>query len=578
MTDTGSANERAAAALFDELARAGVRDVAIAPGGRSTPLAIALAREARLRARVITDERDAAFFALGAAIASGRPAAVACTSGTAAANFAPAVVEAFWAGVPLLVLTADRPPELRDCGAAQTIRQPQLFGRHVKWETELLTPGGDVPDEAHARAVACRAVAIARREPAGPVHLNLPFREPLVGAGDWSFGRARDAAGTPFTAVTEPRLHADDAAVAGFAAAAPGRRGLIVCGPQLPAAAIDAVAALAAALDWPILADPLSGMRHGAHDRSRLVDTHDVLLRDAAFCREHAPEFVLRLGAQPTSKPLNRFLASCGATQVLVTPALLWPDPDFVVTQVVAGEVADFCARVVRALPAEAGAPAAWPAGWQRAGSAVRARLDALLVAETEILEGALAARLLAALPDGALLMVGNSMPVRDIDTFVGTSGRRLRLVANRGANGIDGVLATALGMAAVHPGPTYLLLGDLSLLHDIGALQIAARHRLDLGIVVANNDGGGIFSFLPQAGLGDAFEPFFGTPHGLGFADAARMCGIDYRRVDDLAGLEAAVAPRPGVRLVEVPTRRDRNVERSRALIAAALAALRPE
>lgn len=576
MTLTGVANERAAAALIDELWRAGVRDIGVSPGGRSTPLALALARDRRLRSWMITDERSSAFFAVGAAIASGRPTAVVCTSGTAAANFLPAVVEAFSAEVPFIVLTADRPPEMRECGAAQTIRQPQIFGRQVKWETELVAPGGDTPGEAHARAVACRAVSIACSAPAGPVHLNIPYREPLVAEQPWL---DRDAAAQdcqPFTTVTPPRLVADASAVAAFTDRARTARGIVVCGPRVGAAAVEPIVALAAALDWPVLADPLSGVRHGAHDRTRVIDAHDLLLRDAEFCAAHRPDVVLRFGAVPASKPLNRFLAACRAEQVLVTTAAVWPDPDFRLRHVILGDTADFCRRARRALAAGASTDAAWCGSWREASAAVRRRLDALLAREPAILEGGVAARLIDRLPDEALLLVGNSMPVRDIDTFAGGSGKRLRILGNRGANGIDGVLSTALGMAAVHAGPSYLLIGDLSLLHDIGALQIAARHRLDLCIVVTNNDGGGIFSYLPQAGLGDAFEPYFGTPHGLAFGDAARMCGLGYQPIGSVDALDAALAPTPGVRLLEVSTQRGHNVSRSRALIAEALGALR--
>ena len=509
MSPTGVANERAAAALLDELWRAGVRDVCLSPGGRSTPLALALARHRRLRPWVITDERASAFFALGLAVAAGRPAAVICTSGTAAANFLPAVVEAFWAGVPLIVLTADRPPELRECGAAQTIRQAQLFGRHAKWETELVPPGADIAGELHARAVACRAVGVARCEPAGPVHVNVPYREPLVAERPWLDADVEAADDVPpFTTVTPPRVVADDAAVAAFVDRAHGARGIVVCGPRIAATAAEPIVALAAALDWPVLADPLSGIRHGEHDRARVVDAYDLLLRDPGFSAAHQPEVVLRFGAVPTSKPLNRFLAEAAAHQLLVTTATTtWPDPELRLRHVIVGEPADFCRRAQHALPCVA-ALGNWSERWLRASIAVRTRLDTLLAHESGLPEGALAARVIDRLPDGALLMVGNSMPVRDIDTFVATSGKRLRICANRGANGIDGVLSSALGMAAAHDGPSYLLIGDLSLLHDIGALQIAARHRIDLCVVVANNDGGGIFSHLPQAGLGEAFEP----------------------------------------------------------------------
>jgi len=587
MSTTGTCNERAAAALLDELWRCGVREVCISPGGRSTPLAVALARDSRLRPWVITDERSSAFFALGAAVASGNPVAAVCTSGTAAANFLPAAVEAFWSEVPLLLVTADRPPELRDCGAPQTIRQDGLFGRHVKWGTELATPDADVPFEPHVRAAACRAVGVAMTAPRGPVHLNVPYREPLL--ADATTRAAPPPDPTPaarthehaFTTVHPPRLIAADTAITDFAARAPGACGIVVCGPRIPETDAGAIVALASALGWPILADPLSGLRHGPHDRSGVVDAYDVLLRDPSFATRHQPLLVLRFGAAPTSKPLSRFLGALAAEQTLVTTSAAWPDPELAVARVVMGEGGDFCRRVLESCSRAAGADAHWLGSWTTATRAVRATIDGLLAAGSEVFEGAIAQHITASLPAGALLMVGNSMPVRDIDTFVASSGRTLRMVANRGANGIDGVLSSALGMAAVHPGATCLLLGDLSFLHDVGALQIAARHALDLCVVVANNDGGGIFSYLPQATLGEVFEPFFGTPHGIALEPAVRMCGGAYTLAPSLAALDDALraqAGGSGLRVIEVPTRREYNVTRHRDIVACALAAAHGE
>lgn len=572
MKDVGVHNEIAAARLLDALHRAGVRDVCISPGGRSTPLAVALARDDRLRSWCITDERASAFFALGAALASGRPTAVICTSGTAAANFLPAVVEAYWSEVPLVVLTADRPAELRECGAPQTIRQPGLFGSHVKWAAELATPDAVAAYAAHAGSVASRAVAVALAAPRGPVHINVPYREPLV-ADDAAAAVGTGDRGSESTRIHLPRLTAEEEAVREFAKEAAGRRGLIVCGPRLDGDAGAAIVSLAGVLGWPILADPLSGLRHGVGGRSLVVDAYDILLRDSRFAEECRPECVLRFGALSASKPLARFLAGA-ERQTLVTTTTRWSDPDGCLDRVVFGDVADFCQRVADAAPTPA--PVSWCRDWIAASTEVRCELDRLVDGEATLIEGVLARRVFESLEDGECLVVGNSMPVRDIDTFVGASGKLLRIHANRGANGIDGVLATALGMAALHAGRCTLLIGDLSLLYDIGSLQIAARYPIDLRIVVANNDGGGIFSYLPQAGLGAAFEPFFGTPHGLGFADAARMCGASHRLVTDVGELPAALERRPGLQIVEVRTQRDVNVSRSRELVARALERLR--
>jgi 2-succinyl-5-enolpyruvyl-6-hydroxy-3-cyclohexene-1-carboxylate synthase len=578
MTDVGTANEAAAAALVDELNRSGVRDVCLSPGGRSTPLANALSRNPRLRTWVMTDERSSAFFALGAAIASGAPTAVICTSGTAGANFSPAVVEAFWAEVPLLALTADRPPELRDCGAPQTIRQDSLFSRHVKWSTELGLPDGGESYERYVRATACRAVGIATAEPLGPVHLNVPYREPLTAENVVSLPGAARKDGAPFTSFQPALPVVADACVRAFAEPAEEERGIIVCGPRLAAGTAPAVARLARHLRWPVLADPLSGVRHGHHDRSAVVDAYDMLLRSPEFADAHRPRVVLRFGATPTSKPLNRFLADLDAEQILVTTSSPYPDAAHSLTRVFEGDPEDFCTRVSERAKLRREPGSAWLYSWTKASSTVREVANRLLEAEPGLFQGAVVRRLTGVLPDGALVMVGNSMPVRDMGTFVGGSDRQIRIVANRGANGIDGVLSTALGMAAVRAEPTYLVVGDLSFLHDLGALQIAARHATDLCVVLINNDGGGIFSFLPQAGVGEAFEPFFGTPHGLDVEPAVRMCGGEYTRVRSLDALDAALrsgAGRSGLRVLEVRTRRQQSVMQHRRIVARALEAL---
>ncbi len=579
MSRVGAHNELAAAALMDELFRCGVREVCLSPGGRSTPLAVALARHRNLRAWVIPDERDSAFFALGIAIATDRPVAVVCTSGSAAANFLPAVVEAFWSELPLILLTADRPVEQRDCGAAQTIRQAGLFTGHVKWSVEAAAPDDSSAYEAHVRALTCRAVGMAMAPACGPVHINVPYREPLTAEGTSTLPASVRGDGRAYAVIHAPQLVPAADAVDRFVSSLPGAKGLIVCGPRIPTGSRAAIVELARHISWPVLADPLSGLRHGRHDRDSILDAYDVMLRDADFVTQHRPTQVLHFGATPTSKPLHCFLAGLRVPQTLVTTSAWWGDSSFVLSDVIGADASHFCRAVVSRLPKGTAGDSHWQRAWIAADRSVRQAITDSLAIGAISFEGGIAACLAQALPDGGLLMVGNSMPVRDVDTFAGGSARDIRIVANRGANGIDGVLATAMGIAATHGGPCCLLLGDLSFLHDIGALQIAARYPIALCVVVANNDGGGIFSFLPQAQLGEVFEPFFGTPHGLELGTSVRMCGGRHERVSEFEALTTAVSAHcanpSGLQVLEVPTHRDRNVVEHRRIVAQAASVL---
>ncbi|MGH7856795.1 MAG: thiamine pyrophosphate-dependent enzyme, partial [Candidatus Binatia bacterium] len=366
-------------------------------------------------------------------------------------------------------------------------------------------------------------------------------------------------------------------------------RGILVCGPDAGGcAAAPAVVRLAMRLRWPILADPLSGLRFGRHDRSLVVDAYDVLLREPAFCSAYRPEAVVQLGRLPASKALERFLAAeRHLLHLLLAPTHAWPDPLHRATDVVHADPASLCAllaeRVGDGVRQETcGAPPlrrAWADSWVAASGTVRAALDEILDAEKGPFEGKVFTVLERLLPDGAALHVGNSTPVRDADTFLGGSEKDIGVFGNRGANGIDGVVATAFGSAAVRPAPTALVVGDLSFLHDLGALQIAARHRIPLLVVLVHNDGGGIFSFLPQAALGDAFETFFATPHGLDPEGAVTMCGGLYTRAgawEDFAAAAAHALHNGGLEVVAVASDRGENVVRHREIVAAALARLR--
>jgi 2-succinyl-5-enolpyruvyl-6-hydroxy-3-cyclohexene-1-carboxylate synthase len=569
------AGRRLALTLVDELARAGVTDACLAPGSRSAPLALALAEHPRIAVHVHLDERSAAFFALGAAKRSGRPVVVVCTSGTAAANFHPAVLEADHARVPLLVLTADRPPELRGTGANQATDQLKLYGPAVRWFCEVGVPGDDPAAGPYWRSLASRAWAEAAGPPAGPVHLNLAFADPLVppGPGDRLAGEPAEGrpAGAPWTAApagVRAAAPADMAALAEAVRAAP--RGLLVAGwgAGLDPAAADA---FATASGWPVLADPLSGARRGP----AAVSTYDGLLRAPRFAAGHRPDLVVRVGGAPTSKALTAWLDP-SVPQVLVDPAAGWLDPARSAGLRLTADPSALLAATAARLGGPA--PGPWLADWLAADRLAREAIDGLLEEWTEPFEGRVARDLVAWMPDSGTLVVGSSMPVRDVDAFAQPRDG-LRLLANRGLSGIDGFVATALGVAAAGEEPVAALCGDLTLLHDASSLLGAAGRPRGVVLVVCDNDGGGIFSFLPQARLpAELFEPLFGTPHGLDLAALAAAARVPSRVVEKAAdlipALDAALGA-GGTQLVVVRGDRAANLARHLALTEAVAAAV---
>ncbi len=584
MSIASNPNVRACCAIAQELQLAGVTDVCISPGSRSTPLVMALERTGGIRPWVILDERCAAFFALGMSRETQRPVALVCTSGTAAANYAPAVAEASLERVPLVAITADRPPELRDCHAPQTIDQVRLYGSHVRWAVDAPSPSAGCDLDAFYRAMACRAVAAAMGPLPGPVQINLPMREPLIDVDEelsaLSPSRSIHDDREPHVRVHRGRTAPDRETLERFAGALRGiERGIIVCGPDPHNAPSHAITGLGRRLGWPILADPLSGLRWGHSEQELIVDAYDVMLRDHAFVQAHRPEAVLLFGLPPVSKVLTEFLGSRHALHVVLTSAGDWPDPSHNATDIVCADSAEFCLGLIARL-AERPGRSIWLQSWIGASRAVREAIDAELARDSGMFEGKVFQETVRCLPEDAMLQVGNSMPVRDLDTFLGSASRSLPVYCNRGANGIDGVVSAAMGAAAKRSGPTVLVVGDLSFLHDIGALQIAARHRIHIVIVVINNNGGGIFSFLPQAALEPVFERFFGTPHGLSLQNAAAMGGGSFARAaswDEYgAALRRALAD-PATHVIEVPGDRQRNLARHREIIGTALRALHP-
>ncbi len=563
-----------AGAFVDALARAGVTDVAACPGSRSTPLAMLIRAHPALRLWMHLDERSAAYFALGMAKAARRPVALLATSGTAAVNFAPAVAEARYGRVPLVVLTADRPPELREVGAPQTIDQANLYGSHAKWWVEMPLPEATEEAARYARLVASRAAATAREAPAGPVHINFPFREPLIPALN-SAQYTPDEQSVIVTSATRRFAPAELAPLA--EELRHQRRGIIVCGPQDDPALAAAASDLAGALGYPLLADPLSQVRCGPHDRTLVIDAYDALLRAEAAAAELQPEVMVRIGALPTSKPLVQFMQRARGAQQIVVDDGGWPDPIHAASSMYHGDPASFC-RALSAAVSERRGMNEWTDAWTTRPARARAAMTAHVDDECGMTEPAVFSELSSLLPEGATLYAGNSMPVRDLDTFFASNDRALRFLANRGANGIDGVVSSALGASAVAEGPVVLVIGDLSFYHDMNGLLAAKQHRLDATIVLVNNDGGGIFSFLPQAECAEHFEELFGTPHGLDFRAACELYGVGHERAASRSAFCEAVArsiAAPGVQVIEVPTERAANVALHRALWQAASAAL---
>jgi 2-succinyl-5-enolpyruvyl-6-hydroxy-3-cyclohexene-1-carboxylate synthase len=558
-------------ALVDELARCGMRHAVTSPGSRNAPITLTLAADERIDAISVIDERAAGFMALGMAKASGLPVAVTCTSGTAAANLLPAVVEAWQARVPLIVLTADRPPELRDVGAGQAIDQLKLFGSAAKWFVEV---GNGEPGRAwatHVRALACRAWWTAAGGRPGPVHLNLPLREPLapvpeeLEADDW---QGRDD-GRPWVEVREhsDAPHADDVqALAERIAWTP--HGVIVAGGSPPAPRMDgdvvadAVARLAATTGWPVLAEPTSGLRCGEHDLSHVIAHYDVLLRERDVTDLLRPELVIRVGDMPTSKPLRAWLA--GYAQVVIDPHRAWHEPTRTAETIVHADPGRMCNALATAVESrEMEADPGWVRRWRSADAAAASELAA---APAEF-EAHAYVGIAETLPDDALVWVSSSMPIRYVESFFPASPKRLRFMSNRGANGIDGVVASAAGAALATRRPTFALIGEVALLHDVGGLLAARRAGVELTVVCVNNGGGGIFDFLPLSEHADAaaYERHVTTPADVDLASLAALARLDHRKVETARDTAAALAPGPA--LVEVRADRAESVRIMREL-----------
>jgi 2-succinyl-5-enolpyruvyl-6-hydroxy-3-cyclohexene-1-carboxylate synthase len=553
-------NRQFSAALASALADCGMGHVCISPGSRNAPLIAGFANEDRLKKWTVLDERSAGFFAIGLARATGAPVVVSCTSGSAAAEYHPAVVEASQSEVPLLVLTADRPAELRDVGAPQTIDQISLYGSATKLFIDIAPPDASTT-AAHAADLALQAWTAATTGVPGPVHLNLPFREPLL-------VRTEAVADHQVTAAEIPAV--PPLQLARIARQLDGRRGIIVAGRNNDTAFADACSALAAAARWPIFADPLSGLRHGIHHLDRVLAYGDPLAAAGAL-DQLKPEIVVRFGPVPTSKAVWRWLEDHPEIdQILIDPqardathtaTTTLAIPLTTAASALAGEVAE---------PAPFGWAESWTAADDAAGQAVRAELLSAPFPN----EPSVAQAVVSSAPHGSIVTVGSSMPIRDVDAFGGKSASSIRIFGNRGTNGIDGIASAALGTAA-SGSPAITLLGDVSLFHDINSLGTAVQLGLSLTIVVVNNDGGGIFHFLPQSDPAvlatDTFDRYLATPHGTDFVPIAKAFGLDAYEVSDRAELMQLLnKPADSPRLIQISTDRALNLDLHRSVAAA--------
>ncbi len=554
---------------MEVLARLGVQTVVTSPGSRSTPLTLAAVRNPKLEALTILDERSAAFFALGLAKRSHRPVALVCTSGSAAANYLPAVVEASMSGTPLILLTADRPPELQDCQSGQTIDQSKLYGRYVRHFHHLATP--DLGLLAYLRQSLVHAVTQSLQPRPGPVHLNVPLRDPLApeeGAGPVCSAETLERAATVLTRPCEavpvsPAL--DSVALERLAS---HQKGLIVIGAENPPlgdeAFADAVALLAYKLGWPVVTDVLNPLRNHAGENQALVTTYDCFLRDVETASALCPTAILQIGILPTSKVLRTWLQEVDASTFLLSRLADNTDPLHRVATPLYGDVR----MLAEHLPHQQ-TDAAWLQQWQSIEQTTRRMLDNRLGGMETIFEGKVAWLLAQHAPIGTSVFLASSMSVRYAEYFWQPGNRAISVYCNRGANGIDGTLSTVMGVA--HGGrPAILLTGDLAFLHDSNGLLAAGQMAGSLTVIVLNNQGGGIFEYLPVAGQGAAFESHFATPQEVDLQLLCRAHDICYQRIENWDTLIKALdmSLDQGLRVLELKTDRKTDVKTLRSLL----------
>ena len=540
------------ATLVDEWLQCGVRHAVVSPGSRSTPIALEIANRQEIEMHIFHDERSAAFAALGIAKASGIPAILVCSSGTAAVEFHPAVVEAHHSEVPILICTADRPAELQGVGAPQTIDQQNLYGVSVRKFVNA-----EVADESEShtwRKIARDLFATSLGKVRGPVHLNLRFREPLMGVAT-SLPPRHERSAMIADKVDLPSARS----LRKLKKALNFKNGVIIAGPENYQ--IESIFRLAQTLSWPVLADPRSGARVPS---KFVVAAADSILRDEDFAKKLQPQVVLRFGTLPASKVVNSWLASSGAKQIVITTTPTLADPDQLCALHIVGEIDELCAELVsdRTNGQNNRGDFSWLDLWDTAESSAQKSINAALADEPGLSEPGVARALYGLLPEASNLVVSSSMPIRDVEWFAAPR-TGLRVHANRGANGIDGVVSTAVGIALATRQPTTLLIGDIALLHDVNGLIGLVSREIDLRIVVIDNNGGGIFSFLPQAQNLEStkFEKIFGTPHGVNLKMVAQAHQIDTHEVANMSDFAEVLSQR-GPWLARVVTDRQENVK----------------
>lgn len=546
-------------AIVQTLLHAGVEDVVISPGSRSTPLAYAFSQTTAFNTYMQVDERSAGFFALGMAKAKQSPVLLLCTSGTAAANYFPAIVEANYARIPLIVLTADRPHELREVGAPQAIDQIQLYGNHVKWSVDFPLADGYQETIPFVERHTGRAVTMAKAAPMGPVHINIPFREPLLLDFDYEVKPSTYQQSTPGSIVaSQASIKWVEEMIVN------SNKGFIIVGELSGNFSKQDFWSYAKSLQWPIVADALSQLRCEVPEECQhlLIDQYDALMKSRNFKKAVHPELVIRFGAQPVSKPLSLFLKECRPEYyIAIDEDPLFRDSLGVVTHHIQSIPQVFWNEVSQVQTNER------LNIWTHANAIATKHIERYIDEQQD--EGAFAGKLFNLLPDGSDLISGSSMPIRDVDTFFNQTTKDISIYANRGTNGIDGVVSTAFGIQQARKRPATLLIGDISFLHDSNGLLASRFHETDLTIVVMNNDGGGIFSYLPQSKEETYFEKLFGTPTGLTFDSFATMYQAEYFAVDSMVGFEDALSTpkHKDLRIIEVKTNRQENVIAHRRL-----------
>lgn len=556
-----------AEAFVDQLVRLGVRYACISPGSRSTPLALACAGNNELRTFVHIDERSGGFFALGVAKNIHQPVILVCTSGTAAAEFYPAIIEAYQENVPLIVCTADRPPEFIDCGANQTINQNNMYANHIRWFFDAGLPEPTSERMRHIRVIARRSVKESNGLEKGPVHINFPFRKPFepktytdtVNVHELEQavnGFADQIAPVEVSVLTTPESLSDLVSVTRMY-----ERGLIIVGPgDFSDVFVDRVTKMASLLSYPLLADGASQLRFGRHDK-RMVFTHyDAYLKIAAFVESHKPDVILQFGGTVSSKGLELFLNEQNAFKVHINSAGKWHDPSNYLRTVVQSDPAQFCELMNEQLRKEklGRSPNRWLTDFRNAEEQTAAIRKDMIDCTESLFEGKVLRVVLEEVPDGSHVMISNSMPIRDLDYFVSVVEKDIRIHTNRGASGIDGINSTALGIAAATKSHVYLITGDLAFYHDLNGLIASRKYNIPLTVILINNNGGGIFELLPISGYRDIFNDYFLTPHDLQFEWFVRAYGGIHKNItswDDLKVSLQNTDKRQGLYVYEVRT-----------------------